>query len=111
MAQAVLNSDRVRGQPFLDDRRIDVVVIAPALVAGVVRRVDVNAVDLAGVSRQQRFQRVEIVAVNDEIAVERDRPNSFCPIGNQRTIGHGEVMVIDKFLALEIQFGHVAPPQ
>ena len=55
----------------LSIRGLDVVVVDPAFVAGVVGRVDVDALDLAGVVRQQRLERVEVVAVDDEVVVER----------------------------------------
>jgi len=55
-------------KPFADQRAIDVVVVNPALVAGVVRRVNVDALDLPGVVREQRLKRHQIVALDDEIA-------------------------------------------
>ncbi|MGD0814260.1 MAG: hypothetical protein ABSA83_11700 [Verrucomicrobiota bacterium] len=55
-------------QPFADQRAVDVVVVNPAFVAGVVRWVNVDALDLPGVVRQQRFERDQIIAQHDEIA-------------------------------------------
>lgn len=56
-------------QPFLHHGAVDIVVVDPAFVARVIGRVDINALDLAGVLRQQRFERMQVVAVNDEILV------------------------------------------
>src|SRR5947209_1689838 len=42
--------------PLLELRLRQVVVVDPALVAGVVRRVDVDALDPAGVRRQKRLE-------------------------------------------------------
>ena len=58
-------------EPFANDGAVYVVVISPTFVAGVVRRVDIDALHLAGVVGQQRFQRDEIVALDDQIAVAR----------------------------------------
>ena len=77
MAEAVLYTDGVRRQPFLDHRRIDVVVVGPAFVSSVVRRVNENAVHLAGVERQERFQRVQVIAMDDQVAVERGSADAF----------------------------------
>ena len=42
-------------QPLLDLRVIDVIVIDPALVAGVVGRIDIDALDAPLIPGQQRF--------------------------------------------------------
>ena len=57
--------------PFLKLRLREVVIENPLLFTGVVRRVNVDAFDLARMRRQQTFQRNEIVALDDEIAVQR----------------------------------------
>ena len=58
-------------KPLTDERAVDAVVVNPSFVAGVVRRVNVDALDLPGVVRQQRLERDEVVALHDEIAVAR----------------------------------------
>ena len=55
-------------EPFADDGAVDVVVIDPVLVSRVVRRVDLNALDLTGLVRKERLERDEIVALNNEVA-------------------------------------------
>jgi hypothetical protein len=55
-------------QPAANLRAVDVVVVDPALVAGVVGRVDVDALHLPGVARQQRLERVQVVALHDQVA-------------------------------------------
>ena len=55
-------------KPLADYGTVDVVVVSPAFVTGVVRRVNVDALDLAGVVRQQRLERHQIVALHDEVA-------------------------------------------
>ena len=49
-------------QPFPNTRIVDIVVIDPALVAGVVGRINIDALDLALVLRQKGFQSLQIVA-------------------------------------------------
>lgn len=46
---------------------VDVVVVNPAFVTRVVRRIDIDAFDPAFVLRQQRFERRQIVPVDDPI--------------------------------------------
>ena len=58
-------------QPVADLRAVDVVVVDPAFVAGVVRRVDVDALHLPRVTRQQRLERLQVVALHDQIAAVR----------------------------------------
>ena len=54
-------------EPLTNFGAVDGVIINPALVAGVVWRVDVDALDLPGITRQQRFERDEVVALDDEV--------------------------------------------
>ena len=46
------------------------VAVGPALVASVVGRIDVDAPDLAVVRRQQRLQRGQVVALDDQVVVQ-----------------------------------------
>ena len=57
VARGVLSffADRL-ADPLLELRLRQVVVIDPALVAGVVRRIDVDALDPSGVSGKQRLR-------------------------------------------------------
>ena len=54
-------------EPAKDFRGIDVVVIDPALVAGIVGRIDADAFHLAGVARQKGLEGMEVVALHDQI--------------------------------------------
>ena len=47
--------------------------------------------------------------MNDQVAVQFRLPDAFFGMRHQRAEGHGEVMVVDEFLALEIQLGHSSP--
>ena len=71
MACGVLSffADRLP-DPLLELRLRKVVVIDPTLVAGVVRGIDVDALDPSGVSGKQRLECSEIVSFNNEIPVE-----------------------------------------
>ena len=52
---------------------------------------------------------MQIVAVNNQVAVKRDWADTLVFVRHKRTEGHSQMMVVDKFLALEIQFGHSQP--
>lgn len=54
-------------QPLFDLRVVDVIVINPALVAGVVGRIDIDALDTPLIPGQQRFQGFQIIAPNDHV--------------------------------------------
>ncbi len=54
-------------QPLLDLRIIDIIIVDPALVAGVIGRINVNALDAPLIPGQQRFQGFQIVAPDDHV--------------------------------------------
>ena len=54
-------------QPAADLRAVYVVVVNPTLIPRVVRRVDVDALHLAGVVRQERLERDQIVPLNQQV--------------------------------------------
>lgn len=97
-------------QPLANLRAVDVVVVDPALVAGVVRRVDIDALHLPRIARQQGLQRVQVVALHDEVAgrigaavgiAARQRRHRL-----QQAERHLLVVFDDGFLADPVQRGH-----
>ena len=52
---------------------------------------------------------MQIVALDDQIAIEPGLSDPLVRVHFQRAKWHGKVMIIDEFLALEIQLGHAAP--
>ncbi len=106
VAQHVVAVDRVGAQPLLHDRRVDAVAVAPAFVAGVVRRVDEDQVDGAGIARQQALERMQVVAVDHQVAGQIGRADALAGVRDQRPVGHRQVVVVDVFLALEDDFRH-----
>ena len=46
---------------------IDVIVIDPAFVAGVIGRIDVDALDFAGISREECLECVQVIAMDDKV--------------------------------------------
>jgi len=54
-------------QPLFDFRVIDIVVIDPALFAGVIGRIDVDALDAPLIPGQQGFQGFQIIAPDDHV--------------------------------------------
>ena len=49
---------------------------------------------------------MQIVAVDDEVAAEIRRADGFVRMPHQRPVGHGQVVVVDVFLALKKKFRH-----
>ena len=54
-------------QPLFDFGVVDVVVVNPALVAGIVGRINVDALDFSFVLGQQRFESLQIIPVNNHV--------------------------------------------
>ena len=55
-------------KPLLDGGRFDIVVVCPAFVAGVIGRIDIDALDLPSVERQEGLESKKVVPLDDEIA-------------------------------------------
>src|SRR2546430_16121797 len=64
-----LFADRL-ADPLFELRLREIVVIDPALVARVVWRIDINALNPSGMGRKKGLQSDEIIAFNNEIAAE-----------------------------------------
>ena len=83
-----------------------IVVVHPALVARVVGRVDVDALHLALVLGQQRFEGFEVVAMNNHIAgVGCDAEGIFAV---EYTIGHIQMVRNDLFFTNPIECRHIS---
>src|SRR6266704_1381215 len=54
-------------KPIYHHRRVHIVVVNPTLVAGVVRRINVNALNLSMITRQQRFEGLQVVAMHNQV--------------------------------------------
>ena len=52
-------------EPLANDRAVDIVVVGPAFVAGVVGRVDADTFHLAGIMWEQGLESDEVVALDD----------------------------------------------
>ena len=65
-------------QPRLHQRAIDVVVVDPSLIAGVIGGIYVDALDFACVLREKCLQCVEVISVYDEVIIGL----SMCGGGN-----------------------------
>ena len=96
-------------EPLFHQRAVHSIVVGPALVAGVVGRVDVDAFDAAGVAGQQGFECLEVIAVDDEVVVCFGGVQRLGGVGDQRAIGDGQVVGVDNLLAFELQGGHGSP--
>ena len=96
--------------PLLDPGVIDGVVVHPAFIAGVVGRIDVDAVDFAFVARQECFERFEVVAVDDHVlgAVVRFVLTVLVEgvLAVEDAVWHVEVVGDDFVFAHPVQFRH-----
>jgi hypothetical protein len=94
-------------QPLADLRTVDVVVVDPTLVASVVGWVDVDALHLAGIAGQQGLERMQVVALYDEVAAATVTAGE---LGHRLQKAEGDflVMLDDGFLADPVQSGHGA---
>jgi len=84
MAFKILFIDGVGGflKPLFHQWGANVIIIAPALVTGVVGRIDEDAIHFTGMGCQQGFQSLQIVAVDNQIVRER----GFAAFGGQRPL-------------------------
>ena len=72
------------------------VVVDEVTVAGVVRRIDVDAADCAFVTEAQRAQRVEIVALNDQVLPWR------CTVAQRRVQIQRHVILVERLIGLDL---------
>ena len=95
-------------KPFDELRVIDVVVVDPRLVAGVVGRIDVDAANPPLVLGQQGLERLQVVAVDDGVGggVGAARVTIEGVMLVKHPHRHFEVMVDHLFLSFPDQFGH-----
>ncbi len=89
-------------QPILHQRAVDVVIIGPGFVAGVVGRVDVNALHPSAIERQQGLEGQQVVAFHNQVSVRFLRLEGQFGNGLQRMVGDGQVVVPEDMLAFEL---------
>ena len=88
-----LLSDNI-SEPLLDLGMVHIVVVDPPLVSGVVRGIDIDALDLAFVLRKQALQGLQIVSVDNPV-LPGDFRVTVAVLLFKRAIGHVQVMVDD----------------
>ena len=95
-------------QPAFYHGGVHVVVIHPAFVASIVRRVYVDALHLPSEGGQQGLERQQVVAPHDEVVVQRVAlGDAEVGPGLQLVVFHRQVMVLYEGLAFEVQRGHL----
>ena len=92
-------------EPLLHFGAVDGIVIHPVLVAGVVRRVDVDALHLSGVVGQKGLEGQKVVALHQQVAAARvaHRKAAIAP---QQVVRHLPVMVHHRLLPDPVQSWH-----
>src|ERR1035441_7343541 len=92
-------------EPFADEGAVDVVVVSPVLVSGVVGRVDGDALHLAGVVWQQGLECDEVVALHDEVAATGIAAGEIRHVLKQ-VKGHLQVVVHHGLFPNPVECGH-----
>src|ERR1019366_3644704 len=90
-------------------RTVHVVVVAPALVARVIRRVDEDAVHLPRIEWQQSLQSVQVIPVNNKVAVQVRLADGLAGVHLKRTEWHGQMVVVNELFSLKVQLWHISP--
>jgi hypothetical protein len=55
-------------KPCLHFRTVHIIVVNPAFIAGIVRRIDVYALNLAGIIWQKSFESQKVIGLHQKIA-------------------------------------------
>ncbi len=106
MARQVVAPD-LPVQPLLMHGAVDVIVVAPVLIAGVVGRVDVDALHPTGEGGQQRLKRQQVVAVDDQVIVQAGSPRvRNLGVRHELAVGHGQVQRLNEGFAFELEGRH-----
>jgi hypothetical protein len=92
-------------EPAADFRRVDRVVIDPLLVPRVVRRVNVDALHLAGVVGEEGLEGQEVVAFDQEVAASGIADGEL-RVAAQEMIRNLAMVVEDSLLADPVQRRH-----
>ena len=92
-------------EPLADGGTVDVVVVGPALVAGVVGWIDAGAFHPTPVIGKERFEPDEVVALHDQIAAAGVTAGELGHVLEQME-RNLQVMVDDGVLADPVECGH-----
>ena len=87
-------------QPLLHGSTIYVVIVEPSFITSIVGRVNEDAFDTVGVAREQRFESVEIIALNDEVILiaRRVARSAFVPF--KLAVGDRKMVCVDMVFSL-----------
>ena len=97
---------------ILHHRGIYVVVVNPLFFAGVVWRVNVDAFDFSRVERQERFQRFQVVTMNNQIVVEAYFVSeAFLFVRDKLVILDEQVVILNELFPLNCICAINASPQ
>ena len=105
MAFKIFIIDRgVLTKPCLVERAVDVVVVDPVLIAGIVGWIYVDAFYTACIARKQCFERVQVITMDDQVAVGVSVGSyRAIEIGFKRTPRNSEMVGVDELFAFEVK--------
>ena len=97
-------------QPLFDFGIIDIIVVHPALIAGIVGRINVDALDFSFILGQQRLERLQVIPVDNHVlaAIILAMLTGFIKavLTLQNPIGHFLVMVDHLIFSNPFKGGH-----
>lgn len=79
---------------------LQIVVVMLKSAAGVVGRIDKDAFHLAAIERQQRFERVKVIALNEQVVLGRYNISSVVSVREVKTY-------LRRGLAVRIAVGNI----
>ena len=86
-------------------------ILLSDIVAGVVRRINVYALDFPCIEWKQCFECLQIVPVDDKIVMQADLVRkAFILFGNQLMIFDKQMMVLNERFAFKLNLGHSISP-
>ena len=98
-------------QPLLHHGGIDIIVVGPFFVAGVVWRINVYALDFPGIEWKQRLEGLQVVSVDDEIVMKTDLVRkALILFRNQLMILDKQMMVLNERFAFKLYLRHGLSP-
>jgi hypothetical protein len=95
-------------QPCPDFGAVHIVIVNPAFVAGIIGRVDIDALHLTAIIGEQRLERLQIIAFDQQIARVRI-PRRKRAVAVQQPRRYFPVMIDDGGFADPVQRWHEFP--
>jgi len=98
-------------EPLLHHGGIDIIVVGPFFVAGVVWRINVYALDFPGIEWKQRLEGLQVVSVDDEIVMKTDLVGQTLVLfRNQLMVFDEQMVILNERFAFKLNLRHRFTP-